>query len=167
MIGCKHKFRQVISSITGIDEAYVAPSSNQGDSHTPLSRASVAERMSWAASRETTKKEDIAYCLLGIFDIHMPMLYGEGAKAVIRLQEEIMKVSDDNSLLCWGFKQPLGDIREAHHETSILAPHPRYFENCRGITTQTLEGFDVPSFSMSQRGLRIRLPVRADLSQNK
>ncbi|KAH8749346.1 hypothetical protein F5883DRAFT_435866 [Diaporthe sp. PMI_573] len=112
-------------------------------------------------------QEDIAYCLLGIFDIHMPMLYGEGAKAVIRLQEEIMKVSDDTSILCWGYKQPIGEIYLPYQESSVLATHPRYFENCRTITAQTLEGFDAPSFSMDQRGLRIRLPVRTDLSHNK
>lgn len=105
MIGCKDRFRWVIHSITGIDETYIASSQYDENprAYIRLARASVAERMSWAASRETTREEDIAYCLLGIFDIHMPMLYGEGAKAFTRLQEEIMKISDDNSLLCWGF----------------------------------------------------------------
>jgi hypothetical protein len=47
----------------------------------PLDSASVAQRMSWAANRATTKKEDIAYCLLGIFGVMMPMIYGEGDEA--------------------------------------------------------------------------------------
>ncbi|KAF2650083.1 HET-domain-containing protein [Lophiostoma macrostomum CBS 122681] len=64
-------------------------------------RASIAQRMSWAAGRTTTKIEDEAYCLLGIFGIHMPMLYGEGRKAFIRLQEEIMKSNADDSLFAW------------------------------------------------------------------
>ncbi|KAF3004797.1 hypothetical protein E8E13_003046 [Curvularia kusanoi] len=62
---------------------------------------SVAERMSWASRRETTRGEDMAYCLLGIFDVHMPLLYGEGERAFIRLQEEIMRVSDDRSIFAW------------------------------------------------------------------
>jgi hypothetical protein len=44
-----------------------------------LSWASVAERMSWAARRKTSRIEDIAYCL-GIFDANMPLLHGEGKK---------------------------------------------------------------------------------------
>jgi hypothetical protein len=61
----------------------------------------VAQRMSWAASRETTRVEDIAYCLLGIFDVNMPLLYGEGSKSFFRLQEEIVKNYDDLSLFAW------------------------------------------------------------------
>lgn len=61
----------------------------------------VAERMSWASKRRTTRQEDMAYCLLGIFDINMPLLYGEGDRAFQRLQEEIMKVNADMSLFAW------------------------------------------------------------------
>ncbi|KAL7946040.1 heterokaryon incompatibility domain-containing protein [Trichoderma barbatum] len=51
-----------------------------------LDEFSVAEKMSWAANRKTTQPEDMAYCLLGIFDINMPLMYGEGrAKAFKRL----------------------------------------------------------------------------------
>ncbi|KAF2730072.1 HET-domain-containing protein [Polyplosphaeria fusca] len=68
-----------------------------------LSSYSIANRMSWAAKRETTRPEDIAYCLLGLFDIHLPLLYGEGqAKAFRRLQEEIIRHSMDLSFLAWG-----------------------------------------------------------------
>jgi hypothetical protein len=38
----------------------------------------VARKMSWAANRETTRVEDVAYSLLGIFEVNMPLLYGEG-----------------------------------------------------------------------------------------
>ncbi|PMD18044.1 HET-domain-containing protein [Hyaloscypha hepaticicola] len=59
-----------------------------------LSDFSVIERMSWSEKRETTCKEDIAYSLLGIFDINMPLIYGEGReKALRRLREEIDKAS--------------------------------------------------------------------------
>ncbi|KAH7367957.1 heterokaryon incompatibility protein-domain-containing protein, partial [Plectosphaerella cucumerina] len=84
-----------ISLRTGIAQAYL-----QGRD---LSLASIAERMSWAARRKTTRTEDISYCLLGIFDIHMPLLYGEGAeKSFIRLQREILKGTTDESWLAWG-----------------------------------------------------------------
>jgi hypothetical protein len=50
--------------------------------------------MSWAERRETTRKEDKAYSLLGIFDVHMPLIYGEGReKAFKRVREEIDKAS--------------------------------------------------------------------------
>ena len=49
-------------------------------------RCSVAQRMSWASKRETTRTEDLAYCLLGIFGVNMPLLYGEGSNAFLRLQ---------------------------------------------------------------------------------
>ncbi|XP_014552615.1 hypothetical protein COCVIDRAFT_47896, partial [Bipolaris victoriae FI3] len=67
----------------------------------PVETFSVAQRMSWAAERKTTRIEDIAYCLLGIFNINMPLIYGEGENAFIRLQEEILKISDDHSIFAW------------------------------------------------------------------
>lgn len=67
----------------------------------PLEHFSAAQRMSWAAERKTTRIEDIAYCLLGIFNINMPLIYGEGENAFIRLQEEILKISDDHSIFAW------------------------------------------------------------------
>ncbi|KAL8410407.1 hypothetical protein RB596_000190 [Gaeumannomyces avenae] len=60
-----------------------------------LNRVSVAESMSWAAGRRTTRAEDRAYSLLGIFGTDMPLLYGEGARSFGRLQEEILRVSDN------------------------------------------------------------------------
>jgi hypothetical protein len=54
--------------------------------------------MSWASTRQTTRKEDLAYCLLGIFDINMPLLYGEGEKAFLRLQEAIATEINDLSM---------------------------------------------------------------------
>ena len=62
----------------------------------------VAARMSWAAERQTTRPEDEAYCLMGIFQIFMPPLYGEGRNAFLRLQEEIMRQEDDPSIFAWG-----------------------------------------------------------------
>jgi hypothetical protein len=56
---------------------------------------STADRMSWAAFRETTRVEDMSYCLLGIFEVNMPLLYGEGERAFLRLQEEVLKVTGD------------------------------------------------------------------------
>jgi len=81
----------LISRIAKIDEAVLSNA-------TLLPTLSVAQKMSWASQRVTTRPEDIAYCLLGIFEINMPMLYGEGEKAFLRLQEEIIKRSNDLSI---------------------------------------------------------------------
>jgi hypothetical protein len=55
-----------------------------------LGEFAVARRISWAARRETTRVEDMAYCLWGIFDVNMPLWYGEGKKAFTRLQTAIV-----------------------------------------------------------------------------
>ena len=62
----------------------------------------VAEQMYWASKRKTTRSEDEAYCLLGLFDVNMPLLYGEGrVKAFLRLQEEIITRSNDETIFAW------------------------------------------------------------------
>ena len=87
---------------------------------------SVAQRMSWAAWRETTRVEDKAYCLLGMFDINMPTLYGEGEKAFRRLQEEILKTSIDTTLFAWDMVGRLA-VPSDGMNTGLFAPSPRYF----------------------------------------
>ena len=57
-----------------------------------MSQFDIGERLSWAENRETTRKEDRSYSLLGVFNIHMPLIYGEGEEhAFRRLREEIYK----------------------------------------------------------------------------
>ncbi|KAK1835273.1 heterokaryon incompatibility protein-domain-containing protein [Podospora conica] len=66
-----------------------------------LESFSVSARMLWAAGRQTTRVEDRAYSLMGIFDVNMPLLYGEGSKAFQRLQEIILTQTDDQSILAF------------------------------------------------------------------
>ncbi len=102
-IGTKTTLASVISSITRIaPRALDRPLCGSERVPHPCHRHSVAEKMSWAAFRETTREEDRAYSLLGLFDVNMPLLYGEGGeKAFARLQQEIMKQSSDDSILAW------------------------------------------------------------------
>jgi hypothetical protein len=86
-LGTKSELARELTDITGIDGRVL-----KGD-HPSV--CSIADRMSWVSKRGTTREEDIAYSLLGIFNINMPLLYGKRGKAFIRLQEEIMKASDD------------------------------------------------------------------------
>jgi hypothetical protein len=85
-LGDKKSLEQYIHEITGIPVKAL-----QGS---PLSNFSVTERLLWAEKRETTREEDKAYSLLGIFNIQIPVLYGEGREnAFKRLREEIDKLS--------------------------------------------------------------------------
>ncbi|KAM5356607.1 hypothetical protein ACJ41O_003253 [Fusarium nematophilum] len=89
-----------------------------------LDSFAVSIKMSWASSRVTTRKEDTAYCLLGLFSINMPMLYGEGDKAFLRLQEAIVRQSKDPSILLWS--APPEELPK-ERSPGCLAPSPRYF----------------------------------------
>ncbi|KAI8943902.1 HET-domain-containing protein [Xylaria longipes] len=109
----------------------------------PLARFSAATRMSWAANRATTRGKDIAYCLLGIFGVNMPLLYGEGSKAFQRLQEEILKTTEDYTLLAWA--------DTSLNKRGVLADSPRDFQN--GSSSH----FAPPQ--LTARGLRLRLPI--------
>lgn len=81
-LGTKDSLRSLIASI-----ANIPVSALQGR---PLKSFEVKERMTWAAERQTTEEEDGAYCLLGIFDVFMPLIYGEGKEnALRRLRKEI------------------------------------------------------------------------------
>ncbi|OJT02631.1 Vegetative incompatibility protein HET-E-1 [Trametes pubescens] len=95
VIGTKHSLAAVIERATRIDAAILTH-------RRTLDTVSVARRMSWAARRETTKPEDEAYCLLGIFGVHMQPMYGEGSYAFVRLQEEICRNIPDQTIFAWG-----------------------------------------------------------------
>ncbi len=89
-LGDKRSLERHIHDITGIPVKAL-----QGSS---LSDFSVTERMLWTEKRETTRKEDKAYSLLGIFKVYMPLIYGEGRESAFkRLREEIDKASKGKS----------------------------------------------------------------------
>ncbi|KAI0890982.1 HET-domain-containing protein [Annulohypoxylon nitens] len=148
-IGEKRLLCVLLADITGIDKEILL-----GES--PLTSASVARRMSWAAKRVTTRSEDRAYCLMGIFSVNMPMLYGEGGeKAFIRLQEEIMKQSDDQSLFAWvNPSSPLDTMG------GLLAPEPSCFSYSQSILPYQDWEPRAP-YTVTNRGLRIELHLAA------
>ncbi|KIX06336.1 uncharacterized protein Z518_04312 [Rhinocladiella mackenziei CBS 650.93] len=82
-LGDKHTLERQIHEITGIPIMALRG--------VAMSNFSVSERMRWRVKRNTTRPEDQAYCLLGIFDVFMPLIYGEGDNAFLRLQDEIDK----------------------------------------------------------------------------
>ncbi|KAK4191010.1 heterokaryon incompatibility protein-domain-containing protein [Podospora australis] len=92
--GNKHDILTELCEATGIFKEVLS-------GHVLPKSCCVAERMSWASKRITTRTEDIAYCLLGIFGVHMPMIYGEHKNAFRRLQEEIIRDQNDLSIFAW------------------------------------------------------------------
>ncbi|KAH7119651.1 heterokaryon incompatibility protein-domain-containing protein [Dendryphion nanum] len=120
-IGSRDELRRVVSVITGINE-------NMFWEHVKLEEFSIATRMSWASNRETTRLEDMAYSLLGIFGIHMPMLYGEGKQAFVRLQEEIIKNSRDHSIFAWE-----GEVYSSNSNGFLFAQSPSAFRHSDNV----------------------------------
>ncbi|KAI0099335.1 HET-domain-containing protein [Nemania sp. FL0031] len=145
--GSKTQLAPVLSWITGIDSAVLKGG--------PLDQVLVGRRMSWAANRHTRRVEDMAYCLLGIFDINMPLLYGEGEKAFTRLQEEIIRSSNDLSIFAW--TASLSDKRSFR---SLWASSPSEFRSCQFLIKPTLEWNIRGEYSITSRGLRTTDMIR-------
>lgn len=114
-----------------------------------IAHHSAATRMSWAAGRRTTRTEDVAYCLLGIFDVNIPLLYGEGKKAFRRLQEEILRQHSDVTILA--FHRQLGPRN--HFDGGIFASSPDVFGQQPRIVRQLLE----TPCEVLNRGLQLEL----------
>ncbi|EME43659.1 hypothetical protein DOTSEDRAFT_54416 [Dothistroma septosporum NZE10] len=144
VIGSKISMVKDLAEITVIDPRVLRD-------RTTITSISVAGRMAWAAKRYTSREEDKAYSLMGIFDVNMPMLYGEGPKAFARLQEEIIRTSTDHSILAW-------QAYEDGHDTLLFSPSPYGFRHAHNIVSWSHPGID-ESFYLSNKGLRISLPV--------
>jgi hypothetical protein len=160
-VGTRDSQADLISGMTGIDvKALRTVKVHRGSSTcNDLQQFCVAKRMSWASRRQTTRVEDMAYSLLGIFNVHMPLLYGEGQRAFVRLQEEIIKTSNDDSILAWGLDTNTRDdldIVESPFVGKILATSPRDFKNCQHL--EYALGSQTP-FTMTNIGLQIELPL--------
>ncbi|CAK7235668.1 hypothetical protein SCUCBS95973_009345 [Sporothrix curviconia] len=135
-MGTKTAHLMEIARGTGIDPATLAAAGG-ADFEDHLARISVARRMHWLAYRETTRPEDLAYCMLGIFGIHMPVLYGEGDRAFVRLQEELLKSVDDQSLFAWKEDDSLDYYRDDYGNSfrcwGLLARVPAEFRVAKSV----------------------------------
>jgi hypothetical protein len=168
-LGSKLGLREEIQEITNVEKDIL--------SHGNIDTVCVARKMSWASNRQTTRVEDLAYCLMGIFNVNMPLLYGEGRKSFVRLQEAIMKESDDQSLFAWGLPARLRTTQEfldtyspseplfasyTHQMGGIFAESPSDFTFSDQI--YVLEAF--PSTFppiVYNNGVRIELPLQRTL----
>ncbi len=145
---------ELLSSITGIDSRVL-----KGD--LLPEELSVAARMSWASLRKTTRKEDMAYCLLGIFGVNLPLLYGEGDRAFLRLQEAIFRETDDQSLFAWVLP-PMVPLDPGYGALfGLLASSPLSFRDAGNIQSlpPLAEGDTMPP-TISSKGLHLQLHLR-------
>ena len=138
-LGTKLSLQEEVCHATGISTHHL---------HQPRD-ASVAQKMSWASTRATTRSEDLAYCLLGVFDVNMPLLYGEGMKAFQRLQEEILKHSTDESLFAWA--------NRGYNVSGLLAESPQDFRHSGNIVPEKLLKLPRKPYSNTNLGLAITM----------
>ncbi|OAQ59800.1 ankyrin repeat-containing protein [Pochonia chlamydosporia 170] len=151
-IGCKASLVDRISTATNIPQDVLLERN--------LHSTSLAQKMSWASKRKTTRPEDTAYCLLGIFNVNMPLLYGEGSKAFIRLQEEILKQSDDQTIFAWDASKL---VSSRFNDVGALAQSPEFFEQSANISALPLPIGG--KLSISNKGVDIELPLKRGESE--
>ncbi|UPK94019.1 hypothetical protein LCI18_004954 [Fusarium solani-melongenae] len=151
--GTKRSLAKEISDIKNIDETLL---------QFPewLDRFCAAQKLSWAATREMIRVEDRAYSLMGLFNVNMPLLYGEGDKAFFRLQMEILQSSNDQSIFAWKHNPEKG----LQVYSSILATSLGNFEGCHKIrhaprNTEIADGSGMPDFAQQGVGSLIKLKV--------
>ena len=144
LFGTKGTLSEAISAATGIERYLLG-------THHYWQSACIAAKMSWLLGRVTSRVEDMAYCMLGLFDVKMPLLYGEGPKAFLRLQLEIIKKSDDESIFAWTSTQP---------SSGMLASSPRFFAESGDVWTSGLREKDRLPYLMTNKGLEFRVPYR-------
>ncbi|KAI4267306.1 MAG: hypothetical protein LQ337_008417 [Flavoplaca oasis] len=117
-------------------------------------RECVAKKLSWLSRRSTTRVEDMAYCMLGLCSVNMPLLYGEGEKAFLRLQSEIIKQSDDESIFAW-FCDEQG--RSTSFMSGLIAPSPKCFAESGQVFTGLAMNRKQPYFQ-TNKGLAYPIP---------
>lgn len=138
------RLSDLVSERAGINRSYLCGEKD-------LSEASIAHKMSWLSKRITSRIEDMAYCMLGIFDISMPLLYGEGKSAFVRLQEELLRSYYDHTIFCWSWNKDV-----PANWVSLLAPAPSNFLNSGGYVRRALQSESAP-YQMTNLGLSIQL----------
>ena len=150
VLGSKLNLSSLVSKTTRIpeDEVRRFRPRSVGKDHKSIGAVSFAQVMSWASSRVTTRPEDLSYSLLGLLDVNMPLLYGEGAqKAFFRLQLEYLNRVDDETIFAWTMPKDT-------YLSGLLAPSPLCFAECGSLGIVTWDAHR-PPFSMTNKGLRI------------
>ncbi|KAH6659767.1 heterokaryon incompatibility protein-domain-containing protein [Truncatella angustata] len=142
----------ILAAITGIGITIVSTGN--------FEITTMAQRFSWAAHRKTTRVEDMAYCLLGILRVKMPLLYGEGEAAFQRLQEVAINTRIDQSYLCWGLDMAWPEIAAAQMANHVLARSPLAFQHCGGVRSLVEDDSEaLRTQSVINQGLQLEVDV--------
>lgn len=146
--GSRDNWKGTLAEITGVNLSVLSHERS-------LDTVPVATRLSWAARRETSRQEDAAYCLLGLFGVYMPLIYGEGDNAFLRLQEEICRMTNDLSLFAWKASPPAGAEQRQQQQMfrGIFARSASEFAHCNRLHAAQSKGF-TGEFSITNKGLR-------------
>ena len=137
-IGSKHSLEKQLCRATKIMPHHL-------ESTFRSRNASAAVKMSWASQRHTSRPEDAAYSLLGLFDVSMPLLYGEGGKrAFWRLQQEIISKSSDESIFAWVNTDASSGVAYGNNKNVMLAPDPYCFSSSGDIVPIVLGKLSTP-----------------------
>nr|VWO95293.1 Uncharacterized protein [Ganoderma boninense] len=180
VLGTKAMLATVIEQVTGIDHAILTHEAS-------LDSVSVARRISWASQRQTTREEDEAYSLMGVLGVHLPAIYGEGRFAFIRLQEEVLKQTSDQSLFVWGlalrdnleltddtptdgthfWEEPNRSIWDGTYIRNLFALSPRDFSSSAKTSVLARHSFleqlglncPLSDYTMASHGIRMTVPV--------
>lgn len=159
--GNRDELGDLLTGITKIDRRIFESHGNphkERDIVSILSKMTIAKKMSWAQNRQTAKTEDIAYSLLGIFGVTMPMTYGEENEAFIRLQKEIIAQYNDLSIFAWTANST-GNYGEVPEFRGILAHSPAEFANA-GSFESSRNSIANPDFTVTNNGLKISTQIR-------
>ena len=152
--GTKMDLSDLLSTITGIPASLLRHTKS-------LSEFNIARKMSWASQRRTTRIEDMAYCLLGIFDVNMSPRYGERTKAFTRLQQTILQQpTAELSIFAW-----TDDEGACPNICSVLAPSPRQFRSCSFIEGG-LEDSTYRGFANATRGIQVKAAILEFISND-
>lgn len=165
-LGTRENLAPSINTAAGISQALVTGFHDVS----PIS-ISAAEKFSWIATRNTSRLEDKAYCLMGLFDINMPLLYGEGKKAFRRLQLEVLRSTNDESVFIWDFpavwpwaqaRPPLSGLLAM--ETTDFGPllYLRNKDN-HDHMQRKVPGVNRPPYTVTNQGLELGVPKQLAL----
>ncbi|KAE8137558.1 hypothetical protein BDV38DRAFT_271156 [Aspergillus pseudotamarii] len=133
LFGNRAELREEISKATGIDRMVLC----NGEVSNPnaFGHGDGEQLPSLSIDKaKSTRLEDMAYCLFGLFDVNMPLIYGESQKAFVRRQEEIMKRYNDHSIFAWNIQTQSGSVNESESNVSgigVLAHFTSCFQRLR------------------------------------
>jgi hypothetical protein len=150
---------RLLTEITGIPSVVLTK-------ELQLSQVSAACKFAWASQRMTTRIEDKAYCLMGLLGVNMPLLYGEGNQAFVRLQEAVISRSDDISLLAWGHGLAWESIEELGYG-KVLARSPTAFRGYPKSSYQHIRRPPKTHSTVTGHGLHIELPLLLINAENR